>query len=570
MIPRRLLFPVGVLFLLPLGAAAAADDLLRLVPDDVGFCLVVEDPRGAAAQLFDSPFLEQLWRTPAAAALARDPNWQKLAQLQNALPALFGPEWPKLRDDVLGGSVALAYRPGPPGRADQEQGLVLVQARDAGSLAAVVDRLNEIQRGSGELKHVEAREHRGRTYYERQETKGKNYYYVRGPVLAFSSQEAMVRQAIDRDLRPAGDSPSEAARQLTLLFGATPRLARVWVNPRAFDAHILATADRTGKPEEAAAVKHFHIYWRALDAVGLAVNLTDRLEASLAVRARTSDLPGPARRALAEAAKPSELWQRFPDNALLAAACRLDLAAVQELLAGFLAPEARRTFHDVLDRHVSAALGKDFLKEVLPNVGPDWGLCVVAPEPGGESWVPQAVAAVRVRPGDRPPAVDQSLLSAVQFSAQLAVLTHNGKNDDRLSLHSVFQDQVEVRYLESAKRFPPDFRPSFALKGGYLVLATSPEAIRRFEKRPGPAAEGEVPLLRVSLKDLRQYMKARRQPLAAGLAKQNTIGEDVAGKQLDDLGGVLDLFDRLEVTLLSASGQGTLILRVQTAKPLRR
>ena len=30
---------------------------------------------------------------------------------------------------------------------------------------------------------------------------------------------------------------------------------------------------------------------------------------------------------------------------------------------------------------MGAALGKDFAKEVLPALGPDWGLCVLAPPP---------------------------------------------------------------------------------------------------------------------------------------------------------------------------------------------
>src|SRR5207247_3290697 len=43
-----------------LGAAAPRDELLRFVPADVGFCLVLQDLRGPAADLLASPFVRQL------------------------------------------------------------------------------------------------------------------------------------------------------------------------------------------------------------------------------------------------------------------------------------------------------------------------------------------------------------------------------------------------------------------------------------------------------------------------------------------------------------------------------
>jgi hypothetical protein len=279
--------------------------------------------------------------------------------------------------------------------------------------------------------------------------------------------------------------------------------------------------------------------------------------------------PG-ARRFLAAATKPSALWRLFPDDALLAAAGRFDAAAFEEVLGEFLTPEARTVLRDGLERFIGAALDKDVVKDVLPCLGPDWGLCLTAPASADKTWVPGAVFAVRLRPGDKPPLIDRAVLSAVNTFALLAVLDYNGKHTDRVSLKTEMQDQIEVKYLSNDQRFPPGFRPAFALKDGYLVLASSPEGIRRFGTMTAAAPEGELPLLRVSLKALARYLEAHRRPLTAALAEQKKDKPDETERHLDGVLQVVRLFDRLEVSQRPADGQLTLTLRVWTAQPLKK
>src|SRR5262245_64699570 len=63
-------------------ATARADspsaELLRLVPDDVAFCLVVRDLRGTYAALLESPFVEKLRASRLGAALRSAPELGKL------------------------------------------------------------------------------------------------------------------------------------------------------------------------------------------------------------------------------------------------------------------------------------------------------------------------------------------------------------------------------------------------------------------------------------------------------------------------------------------------------------
>lgn len=550
-------------------AATPRDEVLRYVPGDVGFCLVVQDLRDHSAAFLASDFVRHFQTSALGLALSKDPELQKLIDFQKLLEKQLGLEWAQVRDDLLGDALVFAYRPGPPGKPEQEQGLILVRARDAKLLSDFLDRLDKVQKKSGELKEVQTLEHRGRKYVRRVETKGDNYYYLNGSVLVLSSQEAMLKQALDRDL----DLPATEAPPLVKQFqrlGAEKPLAVLWMNPQAFTPEIEAKAAQA-EAAEAAILKNFLGYWKALEGVAFSVSLQKDLQLTLTVRARTEQLPPAARKLLAEASKPSELWDSFPEDALLAAAGRLDVAALLELLDDFLTKETRLALHDFLDRNLGAVLGKNALKEVFPHLGPDVGLCITAPPAQAKEWFPHSVLALRVRPGDRSAPVDQSLLSAINSYAMLAVVAHNRQNKDQLILKSTQLDKLDVKYLVNDKAFPPGLQPAFALDKGYLVLGSSPEAIRRFSTARRHAPRGnEVPLLRMSLKDLRQYLSDRRDPIVTASAVANQVPREEAQRNLDGLLSVLQLVDRLELSHRSSEGTFHLTLHVQPVKPLRK
>src|SRR5439155_3628606 len=107
-------------------------------------------------------------------------------------------------------------------------------------------------------------------------------YYLRGPLLALTWQEGLLRRVIDLDRRPAGGEPP-VARELRLL-GADRSLAALWVNPRAFQADLEAKA-AASRGEEAAVLRTTLTYWKALDGIALSLALEKDLALSLAVRA---------------------------------------------------------------------------------------------------------------------------------------------------------------------------------------------------------------------------------------------------------------------------------------------
>jgi hypothetical protein len=552
---------------LPAPASTPRDDLLRLVPEDVGFCLVVQDLRGQAEALSRSPFIKKWWESPVGKAIANAPEQKKLAEFETQLKEGLGVTLAQLRDDILGDAVVFAYRPGGPGKEDQEVGLMLVHARDPKLLAEITSRFNDIQKQSGDLKDVLDREHRGVKYHCRVERHSQNYAYLHGPLLAFSTNEAMIQQVIDLEQKP----PKESAVLGHLRrLGADQALAALWVNPRAFDAAFEQKAKQL-HGAEATILQTVQGHWKAVDGIALSAKVKEsEVELSLAVSAKADELPAPTRAVFTGEAKSSDVWRAVPDNALLAVGGRFDAAAWNEFLSGLLPEEQRKAVREAARRFAGPALGKNVATDVLPLLGPDWGVCVLAPRAGDKGWFPHTIWALRIQPGG----IDRALLNALNSLALLAVFAYNGSHPDQITFHTL--DKMEGGYLSNDAEFPAGFQPAFTLKDGFLMLASSPEAIGRFNPgsargangRPGGPRTGEIPLFRISLRDLSQYLAAHQTALADHIAKKNQVPKSEAAHKLEALTQLCQLFNRVELIQRSGSGQMTMTLRVQTAVPL--
>jgi hypothetical protein len=542
--------------------------LVRLVPEDVGFCLVIQDIRGHSEAFLQSPFAKKLWESPIGIAIASAPEQKKLLEFQTQLQQALSVTWPQLRDEIFGDAVVFAYRPGGPGNEDQEQGLMLVYARNDQLLSELTKRFNELQQQSGDLKEVSVREHQGVQYQCRVELHGENFAYVHGHVLAFSTREGMLQQVIDLERKVSSKEPAILSHLRQL--GADRSLAALWINPRAFDASFEQKAKQL-QGVEATVLQTIQVHWKAVNGIALSATIKEsEVKLALALSAETELLPATAKVIFSGENKPSSLWSAFPDKALLAVAGRLDVAAWNDLLSGLLPEDKRRAIRDAADRFAGPALGKNVAKEVLPGLGPDWGLCVMAPpveQGGNKSWVPHAILALRIQRGD----VAHAILQALNSLALLGVFAYNGSHPDQMTFHSL--DKMEGSYLANEAQFPLGFQPAFALKDGFLVLGSSPEAIRRFalNKNPEPPVVAELPLFRLSLYDLAQYLSAHQSALADHIAKKNEghpVSKEEIARKLGDLAKICQLFNRLELVQKSNSGNLTLSLRLHTALPL--
>src|SRR5262249_29774065 len=145
-----------------------------------------------------SPFVHYLKATPLGAQFLAAPELQKLEAVDQFLQEQFHVTISQLRDDLFGDALVLCYRPRAPGKPELEQGLLLLHARNEKLLARLLDDIQDKQRESGDLQSLEPLMHRGLTYYRRTErSKPPTYYFVHGKVFGFSSQEFILRQALE-------------------------------------------------------------------------------------------------------------------------------------------------------------------------------------------------------------------------------------------------------------------------------------------------------------------------------------------------------------------------------------
>lgn len=581
--------PCVLVVSLALQAATPREELLRLVPDSVGFCLVVQDLRGHAAAWRNSPFLEQLRRSSFADKIRNSDKLKTLDRIDAELKEKLGFDGKRLCNDILGDALVLAYRPGSPGHPQQEQGAMLLRARDEKALADLIERINKVQKEEGELKDLSERRHKDIVYYRRLEydksgqcDKPPTFYYVHGPVLALSEQESTLQQIIERDHARPSEEIGEAARRLRELDAERALLA-VWINPRAFDAEVQAKAASTSA-ERSTAAKHFALYWKALESVVLSLSPQDRdINLSLGVRARIAELPPAARRLFNQAATASDLWRRFPQSALLAVGGRLDGAALLDAVGGFLTPQGRHALHAALNRPFATLLAEDdFSGGLLPALGPDCGLCLSAPSAGARgsqparsnAGLPHLLFALRLdgKRTKKPP--ERTLLTALDFAARFVVFAHNNQHPDSpLSLKTGAVDGQEVHYLAGERGLPVGVQPAYGLLNGYLVLASSLESMNRFAQtppNPAPAADAPVPLLRISFADWRSYLTEHRDSIVQLLMDGDKLSHDAAALKMDGLLAVLHFVERAELSQRTAPGQVIFALNVRTAEALKK
>ena len=551
----------------PIHAGTPREEVLRLVPPNVGFCLLVENLRSQSDAFLQSRFAQRLMASPLGVRLCSSNEAKKLAQVKAKLERDLGIPLGQIRDEILGDAFALAYRPGSPGQDASEQGLFVVHARNPDLLARLLARIDRLHQQSGQLKELEKRVHRGTPYTCRRGEKNSTFRFIHGPLFVFATQESLLKEVIDRRATATGESP--LAREFRLL-GLENQLIALWVNPRAFDpAFDLTIERRAEKPSalRATALKTSQAYWRALKGLGISLAVKGDMELGLRVRVQPERLPEAARRLWTASAQASELWQRFPNNAILTVAGRAEVLAVAEMLADFLPEPTREAARAAAGRALGVPLRPEALRQLLTHIGPDMGLCIPTLGPEENRNLTPFVAAVGVGRGQPDSPAAGVLLSAVRSWAERRIEILNQTPPGTIRLQTETRDNVKISFV-SGGRFPAGLAPAFAFKGGYLLLASNPDAIARFPAAaPSLLKSGdEIPLLRFSPSALAELIKTRRGALTAHLARAHQASAGEIQTRLDDVLGTLELFDRVELVSQRSREHMFIVLRLSPSR----
>jgi hypothetical protein len=539
--------------------AGPRDDLLRLVPDDYTFCVVVQNLRDQAKADGESSFLKGLADSPFLKKFHEAPEAKKFQEAVDTLLKELEVTPDQFANDIFGDALVFTYRKkGAPGQPETEDGLVLLHARDAKLLARLVDRINHLQTKAGELKAVEPVDGKDGKYFRRVMT-GKGgpggFYAVRDHQLLFSINEPLLKETLAKRAAPGKGEPPVAGRMKKLGVSDSPV---VWlINPRSFDADLEQTG-RTGDGSEQAFVKAFAQYWKAVDGLGVFLNFSPAIEVGLAVNVRQADLPPDGRKFFAEAGKRSPLWGCVPNDALFALIGRVHPESMAGMLGAFLTDQDRRKVVDGLADAARPFLERKDLAALARGFGPDMGFWLMPPDPKSKTWCPQALAAVKVAPGQDGQQAERAALKGLDFLARLACLSNR-----EIEVFEERHGDVVVTGLTSAMLFPPGFRPCFAAKGGYLLVAGSPQTIAAFDPPKDEAAVAdEVPILRISVSAWRSYLKQHRKELTEFLAQMHKTDPEALASQLDALLPVLDGLERVELVQRNGPDRVSLVVRL--------
>lgn len=217
-------------------------------------------------------------------------------------------------------------------------------------------------------------------------------------------------------------------------------------------------------------------------------------------------------------------------------------------------------------------MGKDKLPAVLNALGPNWA--VWAEPPAGNEPLPVFVAALELRgEGDTRIQTEKSVLDALEFGFKTARVAYNATHVDQIDVKEEKdpRSNAAITSLVNDKGFPPGFRPSFAIVRGYLLVATSPDAIKRFEPPSvaPPLAKGSRTVARLSGTASRAYLLAHGPQLAKFLADLGVGPEKTLVEQLANLADVLELIDSARIVLRGDDSGLTIAAHIVFAKPLK-
>ena len=568
--PRLATLVVFLLATVPPSAAAPVDDVFALVPPNTAVCFVVQDLRGQAERLHTSPFAEWFPKSAFGKAVLSTAEAEKVRAGMTAIAAQLGVTPEELRDDVFGDAVVFAYQPARGEKADS--GVILVKARKPDTLAKFVRNLNDEQKKAGDLKEVRERTHRGLTYFEREETKGKKEYYRTRPdgVLVFSGQESAVQAVIEveADAKPTAPPRFAALRDR---LGVQSAVVQLIFDPRALDGELAAKTTAAANPQEKAFLTQFGKVWAATDAVGVSLAVDRGAELAVTLAVDADKLPKDLTALFAPAAGSTALWAVIPRDALLAAAGRFSLPKSIDLIAAFLGEEGRTGVQQTLSGGVAPVVGKDVLPKLITGLGPDWGLWVTAPTKASAPPLPTAVFALRMRAaGSADDSLGESIVSGLDTVMHLLRLEYNKAHDDQFTLAEAKTDSGRVKYLKNDTALPVGVQPAYGLRGDFLVIASHPDAVAGFTPPNATSKVDAAPLVRVSCKAAAAYLRDRGKELSGLIAGWTKTEPAAVEKELTEWLAVLELFDTLELRHTGDGKRTTVSIHAEMAKPLKK
>ncbi len=535
----------------PLRAEAPADPLLKLVPADAAVTLAVEDLRGHARTFSGSPIAQGLRALPSVRDWLASDRSRGLRSALKKAESVLGVNLATIRDDLLGEAVVLTLWVPKGGRPDEARGLLLARVPNRALLDRLVSGLNASLLKSGDLQRLSER-NRGGTAYQvrdfRAQHRPRDYYAVLNDrVFAWSNSEDLIQGAIDRQ---SGSQSGLASRpEFRLIRDRLPAhpVASLYTDPRFLEG--LATASpsaKSAKPGDDKAAALLARYLGAVRYAGVALEWRDGLILHSEEVVDPSTLPVEMKRWAARTDLPSAAFRRVPSTAILMATAHIDPPAIVDLFTGLASEHDRPKFENIRIALRGLLLGLDVHSDVMTRLGP--AALVYVEASGGETpsrWFPM-VGSIEVERGSKAgPALDNALRTILALHALDE--KHGGGS---LRVESRPAPGAPITTLNASTPF------AYAVRDGRIDVGSSADAVARaLAASNDPKASERVDGLRsaffpdtpsfaaADLRAVRAFADPRREALAKALAERQHRSETDAGRDLDQVLSLINLFD---------------------------
>ena len=536
-------------------ATSPTDQILRLVPGDMAFCLIVEDVAGHYQQLLSSPLRRRVAEQPAVQEWQARPEFKKLLAIRSVLPFHFGIALDQLRDDILGQSVVLAFRPAD-GAGQREAGIVFCCAKNQETLASLIEFLS----GPPKDRDKVQREHRGVRYLQRPRGRGGVDYLLQiGAVGVITDKEPAIRAVIDTSLDGKGLAADPTIQQMR---HALPKgcLMQALFRPRSFD-DALARSAPTGSHSDAFVAQFMLRHWQALRWMAFTVRCEQALHVGWHLDFDEDHLPPESRTWMERTSGNSNFWDNVASNAFAVIAGRCDFLSLTAFIAQLIAAENDKDARMVAEIFTQLLAGFDIQKDLLPRLGPEVGL-VVRPQP--DKLIPILTAAVQLQdcqPDEKGSlSLSQALETALRPFLVLIAFDHNHKRRDTWMANTQIANGRRVHYLAGGQRLPAWLQPGFAIADGYLVAGSSPQAVLDWRVLPEEQRLTSLPFYRqlrrwfpdsyvlgayANLSAIRKTIAQHRTEAVDLLAKGHSERHQQIGKKLDLLLGLTGLVEHI-------------------------
>lgn len=551
---RRLCYLWIILFGLSVSPARANDPaaILRLVPDDYTFCIFSNDSKRLFQQE-PTRLTRAFWNSALVQEALKTPEFARLQQAKDHLTKELGVTDTELIQATLGGTAALAYRKPTATDTAKEAGVLILRSPEPKALKKLVDRINELQTQSGELKTLE-QVTKPNSYVKRVKTDqaaSAEYYSLVEGLLIFSPNEIILNEILN-NLKKTTSSVAER-QQATLADPDAP--LTLLINPRSFDGDV-DELETLAKPSEKPVIKLFRQTWKGMDHVAISLTMKPVPTLALSLGADPAKLPSSILGLIEGYGRPLRLWANLPTESLIS------------IVLPFQPTSFDRVFREIAPSEEYAKLRQSIISavqplgeevawdELLKQVGPEIAFWMLPPDAASER---NFAAAVSLNPNQLAQA-KKTAIDGIEFGVRLLVV-----QDSNYKVTTIKEDNYTIKKL-SHPNFPKGLEPCYAIRDSVLVLASNPATLRTYSSDLPAKKATSTTLIKMSGSTWKTFVSERPEFLARVISGNNPP-DDMALKIVKNMATLFAEIDRLELNVFTSPKQATLQLQLMERRP---